>query len=58
MIRRHVYSPVFPLKEPKYRGVCCEAVSPRNGYMNKTRTITISVDMLVLKGEIFMEPYL
>jgi hypothetical protein len=33
-------------------GVCCEIVSPRNGCVNQTRTMTRSMDMLSWEGKL------
>lgn len=36
-------------KEPEDHEVCCEAISPRNGCIDKTGTMAISIDLLTQK---------
>lgn len=41
------------LWEAEYQEICHETVSPRNGCLNKTGTMTISMDMWTWEGECF-----
>lgn len=43
------------LREPQYQEVCCKTASPRNGCLNKTRTVKTSMEKFVWKGENFIE---
>ena len=46
------------LSDPEHQEVGCETVSPRNGCINKSISVSISKDMLMWNTESFTESYL